>query len=175
MIDTNRLPCIESIPAILYWARRTSVWALQSMTEGLERVTNPSESPRDQTLPGAVLKKFGRAPACVRTLEVRRESVADGRPRRPAGGRPGWRERPSEPARRSASGTRLHAKMERVLAAIGVVAGLLSSPTDAQACNTTLQHGMQRNCNYGHDKAPGLVNTTTECAAACCARGPSTP
>ncbi len=118
-----------------------------------------------------------RAYSTVRASEVRRESVADGRPRPARGGRPGWRERPSEPARRSrsASGTRLHAKMERVLAAIGVVAGLLSSPTDAQACNTTLQHGMQRNCNYGHDKAPGLVNTTTECAAACCALGPSTP
>ena len=45
----------------------------------------------------------------------------------------------------------------------------------AQACNSTLEHGMQRSCNYGHDKAPGLVNTTAECAAACCARGPSTP
>ena len=35
------------IPELLYPARHVSLLGLQSMTEGLERVTNPSESPRD--------------------------------------------------------------------------------------------------------------------------------
>ena len=45
-MNTNRIPCIESIPAILI-PNGTRRFGLSSqVTEGLERVTNPSESPR---------------------------------------------------------------------------------------------------------------------------------
>ena len=47
-MNTNRIPCIESIPAILI-PNGTRRFGLSSqVTEGLERVTNPSESPRVQ-------------------------------------------------------------------------------------------------------------------------------